>query len=174
MPTNEKNPASEAPNHQHDQHDQSNTCGLCSIVGESHAPHPDEHSPKLERASHTFNLWLTYAQAAALCAIALAAVGGIGQAIYEMIAARDISLGDLLMLFLYVEILSMVKGASLGTREIPIHTPIALAIVAVSRYIVVDVEHITAVTTLCTAAAILLLVFALWLIQKTGRKITAS
>lgn len=171
MPTNEKNPASEAPNQQHAQQ---NACGLCSVMGETHTPHPDEVSPKLENASHTFNLWLTYAQAAALCAIALAAVGGIGQAIYEMIVARDISLGDLLMLFLYVEILSMVKGASLGTREIPIHTPIALAIVAVSRYIVVDVEHITAVTTLCTAGSILLLVFALWLIQKTGRKITAS
>jgi len=112
---------------------------------------------------------LTYAQAAALIAIAVAAVGGIGQAAWEMIAARSISLGDLLMLFLYIEILSMVKGSSLGTREIPIHTPIALAIVAVARYIVVDVEHINALTMASTAGAILLLVIALWILKKTLR-----
>ncbi|KAB7651256.1 protein PsiE [Sutterella faecalis] len=126
-------------------------------------------SPKLTSASLVINLWLTYAQAAALIAIAIAAVGGIGQAAWEMIAARSISLGDLLMLFLYVEILSMVKGASLGTREIPIHTPIALAIVAVARYIVVDVEHINALTMASTAGAILLLVIALWILKKTLR-----
>ena len=96
-------------------------------------------------------------------------MGGIGQAAWEMIAARSISLGDLLMLFLYIEILSMVKGSSLGTREIPIHTPIALAIVAVARYIVVDVEHINALTMASTAGAILLLVIALWILKKTLR-----
>ena len=114
----------------------------------------------------TFNQWLTYGQAAALIAIAVAAIGGIGQAGWEMIAARSISLGDLLMLFLYVEILSMVKGAALGTREIPIHTPIALAIVAVARYIVVDVEHISPNYMLFTSSSILVLVLALWLVRK--------
>ena len=74
--------------------------------------------------------------------------------------------GDLLMLFLYVEILSMVKGAALGTREIPIHTPIALAIVAVARYIVVDVEHISPNYMLFTSSSILVLVLALWLVRK--------
>ena len=112
------------------------------------------------------NQWLTYGQAAALIAIAVAAIGGIGQAGWEMIATRSISLGDLLMLFLYVEILSMVKGAALGTREIPIHTPIALAIVAVARYIVVDVEHISPNYMLFTSSSILVLVLALWLIRK--------
>lgn len=121
----------------------------------------------LAGASQTFNQWLTYGQAAALIAIAAAAIGGIGQAGWEMIAARAISLGDLLMLFLYVEILSMVKGSALGTREIPIRMPIALAIVAAARYIVVDVEHISANAMLFTALSILVLVAALWLVRRT-------
>ena len=136
-------------------------------------PHADRTSTpcttatrRLADVSRTFNQWLTYGQAAALIAIAVAAIGGIGQAGWEMIAARSISLGDLLMLFLYVEILSMVKGAALGTREIPIHTPIALAIVAVARYIVVDVEHISPNYMLFTSSSILVLVLALWLIRK--------
>ena len=136
-------------------------------------PHADRTSTpcttatrRLADVSRTFNQWLTYGQAAALIAIAVAAIGGIGQAGWEMIAARAISLGDLLMLFLYVEILSMVKGAALGTREIPIHTPIALAIVAVARYIVVDVEHISPNYMLFTSSSILVLVLALWLVRK--------
>ena len=131
-------------------------------------PHVDRTSTpcttatrRLADVSRTFNQWLTYGQAAALIAIAVAAIGG-----WEMIAARSISLGDLLMLFLYVEILSMVKGAALGTREIPIHTPIALAIVAVARYIVVDVEHISPNYMLFTSSSILVLVLALWLVRK--------
>lgn len=143
-------------------------CRECSFSNDPAAA-TSVHSPKLTAASAVINIWLTYAQAAALIAIAVAAVGGIGQAGWEMIAAKSIRLGDLLMLFLYVEILSMVKGASLGTREIPIHTPIALAIVAVARYIVVDVEHINALTMASTAGAILLLVIALWILKKTLR-----
>ena len=135
-------------------------------------PHVDRTSTpcttatrRLADVSRTFNQWLTYGQAAALIAIAVAAIGGIGQAGWEMIAARSISLGDLLMLFLYVEILSMVKGSALGTREIPIRTPVALAIVAVARYIVVDVEHMTPAFMLMTAGAILVLVCALWVLS---------
>ncbi|MDO5532108.1 phosphate-starvation-inducible protein PsiE [Sutterella sp.] len=143
-------------------------CKQCAFPGDEPAD-PRSESPALASAAATFASWLTWAQAAALIAIAIAAICGIGQAIWEMISARNISLGDLLMLFLYIEILSMVKGASLGTREIPIHTPIALAIVAVARYIVVDVEHINAITMLCTSVSILLLVVALWLIRRTGK-----
>lgn len=146
-------------------------------------PRPEARSPNglvpaeatssrtLSRTSEVFNLWLTYAQAGALTAIAVAAVAGIIQSVLEMIGIGSIRLGDLLMLFLYVEILSMVKGAALGTREVPIHTPIALAIVAVARYIVVDIEHLSAVAMLCTSTAIVLLVLALWVIRRTERRI---
>ena len=72
---------------------------------------------------------------------------------------------ELILLFLYIEILSMVKGSALGTREIPIRTPVALAIVAVARYIVVDVEHMTPAFMLMTAGAILVLVCALWVLS---------
>ena len=54
---------------------------------------------------------------------------------------------------------------ALGTREIPIRTPVALAIVAVARYIVVDVEHMTPAFMLMTAGAILVLVCALWVLS---------
>lgn len=133
---------------------------------------PEETVPSrtLARTGEIFSLWLTYAQAAALIAIAVAAIVGIVQSVWAMVDVGNIRLGDLLMLFLYVEILSMVKGAALGTREVPIHTPIALAIVAVARYIVVDIEHLGAIAMLCTSTSIILLVLALWVIRKAERR----
>ncbi len=119
----------------------------------------------LPGAVDKFNSILTFAQGFALVAIAVAALIGICSSIWSMAELEKASLGDLLLLFLYIEILSMVKGSALGTREIPIRTPVALAIVAVARYIVVDVEHMTPVFMLMTAGAILVLVCALWVLS---------
>lgn len=144
-------------------------------MSESDKTPENPNSPHfLEGPGIIFNKWLTYAQAVALVAIALAAVAGIAQSIWEMSLSRNISLGDLLMLFLYIAVISMVKGACFGTREIPIHTPIALAIVAVSRYIVVDYKHISPEYMLFTALAILILVAALWIVKKTSNPMTTE
>lgn len=126
--------------------------------------HDPEHAP-IPAAAVKFNSVLTVAQGFALIAIAIAALVGICSSIWSMIETKNAGLGDLLLLFLYIEILSMVKGSALGTREIPIRTPVALAIVAVARYIVVDVEHMTPTFMLMTAGAILVLVCALWVLS---------
>ena len=124
--------------------------------------HNSETAP-LSDAAVKFNSVLTFAQGFALVAIAVAALVGICSSIWSMVELEKASLGDLLLL--YIEILSMVKGSALGTREIPIRTPVALAIVAVARYIVVDVEHMTPAFMLMTAGAILVLVCALWVLS---------
>ena len=126
--------------------------------------HDPEHAP-IPATAVKFKSVLTVAQGFALIAIAIAALVGICSSIWSMIETKNAGLGDLLLLFLYIEILSMVKGSALGTREIPIRTPVALAIVAVARYIVVDVEHMTPTFMLMTAGAILVLVCALWVLS---------
>ena len=138
------------------------TCGFTSPI--------DPEEAKLHDFSQRFNRWLTYGQSIALVAIAIATLVGIGLSIWEMIGKETVGLGDLLMLFLYIEILSMVKGGALGTREIPIHTPIALAIVAVARYIVVDVEHLKPLYMFLTSSSILVLVLALWIVRRILKK----
>ena len=114
--------------------------------------HNSETAP-LSDAAVKFNSVLTFAQGFALVAIAVAALVGICSSIWSMVELEKASL------------LSMVKGSALGTREIPIRTPVALAIVAVARYIVVDVEHMTPAFMLMTAGAILVLVCALWVLS---------
>ena len=82
-------------------------------------------SPVLEYSSKKFNYLITYVQAFTLVTITVATVVGISSSVLDMIDNRIASLGDLLLLFLYIEILSMIKGSALGTREIPIRTPVA-------------------------------------------------
>ncbi len=130
-------------------------------------PHSHDHtpSPVLEYSSRTFNHVITYVQAFTLIAIGIATIVGISSQILIMVDNRMASLGDLLLLFLYIEILSMIKGSALGIREIPIRTPVALAIVAIARFFVVDVEHMTPTFMVLTAASILILVIALWVLS---------
>lgn len=134
--------------------------------------HNSEHtsSPVLEYSAKKFNYLITYVQAFTLIAIGVATIVGISSSILEMVDNRIASLGDLLLLFLYIEILSMIKGSALGTREIPIRTPVALAIVAIARYFVVDVEHMTPAFMLMTAGSILVLVSALWVLSKVSSR----
>lgn len=126
----------------------------------------NEQPVNLLKYSKKFNSLLTYVQAFALVTIALATVFGICTSVWDMILNHLATLGDLLMLFLFIEILSMIKGTHMGTREIPIRTPIALAIVAIARFFVVDVEHMTPGFMLMTSGAILLLVIAMWILAR--------
>ena len=56
---------------------------------------------------------------------------------YEMFLARQITLSDLFMLFIYAEILGMV-GAFYSTSRIPVTLPIIIAITALCRLLVMQ------------------------------------
>ena len=71
--------------------------------------HNSETAP-LSDAAVKFNSVLTFAQGFALVAIAVAALVGICSSIWSMVELEKASLGDLLLLFLYIEILSMVRA----------------------------------------------------------------
>lgn len=116
-----------------------------------------------------FDRLIVLGQAVGLITIALAAIAGVAHTIWSMVSKFSFEVGELLLIFLYIEILSMVKGVRLGTRELPLHMPIALAIVAVARYLMVDVEHVEPLFMAYTSAAILLLVIALRVIRNHDR-----
>lgn len=126
---------------------------------------PEQPSPSLRQANHRFSQVLTAIQALALALIALATAAAIAAEAWTMWLTRSASLGELLLLFLYIEILSMVKQYSLGVRELPVRTPVIIAIVAVARYMIVDVERLEAVWLLMGSLSILALSVALWIIH---------
>lgn len=79
--------------------------------------------------------------------------------IYDMFLAKAITLPDLFMLFIYVEIIGMV-GAFYSTNRIPVTLPIIIAITALCRLIVMQSKEMDAFVVLGEAAAILVLSIA--------------
>lgn len=77
----------------------------------------------------------------------------------HMIGLGTVTLADLLMLFLYLEILAMV-GMYYGSGKLPVRFPIYIAIVALSRFLVLDIKNLDVWHMLSVSAAILLLTVA--------------
>lgn len=90
-------------------------------------------------------------------------IAGIGE-IGIMLDARAVTLADLLLLFLYLEILAMV-GLYFQSGKLPVRFPIYIAIVALARYLVLDMKNLETVAMLGIAGAILLLTLAVLAIR---------
>ena len=80
---------------------------------------------------------------------------------YDMFVTKSIGLANLLLLFLFIEILSMVRQYSLGQHELKLKTPLVITVVAVARYLIINMEHLTSKWILLTSVSILILTIAL-------------
>jgi len=76
-----------------------------------------------------------------------------------MIDAGTVTLADLLLMFLYLEILAMV-GVYYRSGKLPVRFPIYIAIVALARYIVLDIKNMELMHLIAVSGAILLLALA--------------
>ena len=74
-----------------------------------------------------------------LFVIALATVIAILQEIASMVRALEVTLADLLLLFIFLEVLAMV-GIYYKSGRLPIRLPLYIAIVALARYIIIDMK----------------------------------
>ncbi|MDD4881002.1 MAG: phosphate-starvation-inducible PsiE family protein [Gallionellaceae bacterium] len=90
-------------------------------------------------------------------------IAGTGE-VQIMIEAGRVALADLLLLFLYLEILAMV-GLYYQSGKLPVRFPIYIAIVALARYLVLDMKNLEEWRLLGVAAAILLLSLAVLAIR---------
>lgn len=90
-------------------------------------------------------------------------IAGI-QEVARMISVREVSLADLLLLFIYLEVIAMV-GIYMESHKLPVRLPIYIAIVALARYVIIDVKEMDAWRVLAVAGGILLLAFAVLVIR---------
>jgi len=81
-----------------------------------------------------------------------------------MVAAGTVTLADLLLLFLYLEILAMV-GVYFQSGQLPVRFPIYIAIVALARYLVLDMKSLDVWRMVGVTASMLLLAFAVLVIR---------
>ena len=85
-------------------------------------------------------------------------VAGVGE-VNVMMAAGAVTLADLLLMFLYLKILAMV-GVYFESGKLPVQFPIYIAIVALARYLVLDMKNLDQWHMLGVASSILLLTLA--------------
>jgi protein PsiE len=93
-----------------------------------------------------------------LLVIAVFTVIGVGKEIYLIALKRDVGLQDLLLMFLYVEVLAMV-GAYYDSKQVPITLPIFIAITALARATILQKDQ-EPLNMIYQASAILILAIA--------------
>ncbi|WP_321324886.1 phosphate-starvation-inducible PsiE family protein [Thiomicrorhabdus sp.] len=91
-----------------------------------------------------------------LIIIAIATVFAGFDAVKTMFIAGKVSLGDLLLLFLYLEVLAMV-AIYLDSGKLPVRLPLYIAIVALARYLILDMKDLSEWQMLAVAGTITLI-----------------
>ena len=119
------------------------------------------NKPLIAKINDKFETLLLLIQAGALIIITAATAVAIVAEGYAMFATRSIGLANLLLLFLFIEILSMVRQYALGQHELKLKTPLVITVVAVARYLIINMEHLTSKWILLTSISILILTVAL-------------
>ena len=99
-----------------------------------------------------------------LVAIAIATIFATGQEIFALIENRRVQLADLLLLFIYTEVLGMV-GVFYRSNRIPITLPLFIAITALSRMIILQGKGSDPENLIYESAAVLLLAISCLIIR---------
>ena len=107
---------------------------------------------------------LRMAESLGLLVIALATVVAGYQEVMVMVHAGKVTLGDLLLMFIFLEVLAMV-GVFYSSGNLPVRIPIFIAIVALARYMILDTKALTEERILAVSAGICLLAISAILIS---------
>lgn len=99
-----------------------------------------------------------------LLIIGIATVFAMGSETMVMVRAMQVTLSDLLLLFLYLEVLAMV-GLYYNSGKLPVRFPLYIAMVALARYIILDMKAMDDWRMMAVAISILLLTAAVFLIR---------
>lgn len=81
-----------------------------------------------------------------------------------MVHNARVTLADLLLMFLYLEILTMV-GLYFESGKLPVRFPLYIAMVAMARYVTVDIKEMDSMRLLGVSASIVLVALAVLVIR---------
>ncbi len=107
---------------------------------------------------------LEWGQMLGLMIIAVATLIAIGHLLHDMVLVMRATLADLLLLFIYLEVLAMVS-MYLKAGKLPIRIPIYIAIVALARYLILDMKEMDTWRLLGVGGTALLLTLTVFLIR---------
>jgi protein PsiE len=100
-----------------------------------------------------------------LVLIALFTVAAMVQEVLLLVDQRRVELKDLLLMFIYAEVLGML-GAFYSSHRIPITIPLFIAMTALSRLIILQGKEGDPTILLYESGAILMIAIACWVVSK--------
>ena len=96
--------------------------------------------------------------------IAVLTVIATAQELVDIVNARKVDLADLLLLFIYTEVLGMI-GVFYASNRIPITLPLFIAMTAIARLIILQGKEMDASVLIYEASAIAIIALACLIIR---------
>lgn len=99
-----------------------------------------------------------------LLVIAIATVVAMSEEVLSMLRTGTVRLADLLLMFIYLEVLTMV-GLYYNSGKLPVRFPLYIGMVALARYLILDMKEMDVWRMLAVAVAIAVLALSVLLIR---------
>ena len=99
-----------------------------------------------------------------MCIILISTVIAVGIEIKNMFMNQSVTLADLLLMFLYLEVLAMVR-VFWNQQSISITLPLLIAITALARFIILQGKEMDPTALVCEAVAIVLIAAAIVILR---------
>jgi protein PsiE len=109
-----------------------------------------------------------YVEKAVLLLVGGLALLGIGQLVLDIVLARKVKLEDVLLIFIFIEIMAMANVYFLR-RAVPFTYPMFIAVTALSRLVVLQGKSIAPENLLFEGGAILLISISIFVIRYSQR-----
>jgi protein PsiE len=99
-----------------------------------------------------------------LIIVTLATLTAVTHEVINLVQEAQVHVSDLLLLFIYLEVISMV-AVYLESGQVPVRMPLYIAMVALARYLILDMKNLDAWTMVAIAGAILLIALAVLVVR---------
>lgn len=117
---------------------------------------PRDMNQANEKLNQTVMRALSFTEWLGLLLIIIATAVAFSQHVGTMFQAGTVFLPDILLMFIFLEILTM-AGLYFRSGKLPIRYPLYIAMVAIARHIIIDMKSLDAWTMLSLATSILVL-----------------
>lgn len=121
-------------------------------------------SPERFKFSKYMQRILGVVEQAVLIIIGLITILAVFQAISHIWVAKTITVGDILLLFLYLEVMTMLNHY-LSAGTLPVRYPLYIGIIALARFLVLDIKELDALTMFALSSSILLIAVAILVVR---------
>lgn len=118
----------------------------------------------MEKAKSTATIIIKYTEKFLLGLIAVLTLIATGQEILHIYSIGTVKLADLLLLFIYTEVLGMI-GVFYASNRIPITLPLFIAMTALARLIILQGKEMDPITLVYEAGAIAIIALACLIIR---------